>query len=114
MGRPGRRARRERRRVHPRCSGDRSERRCWHVAAKTRRRSGSPTRPSLGEVTDFLDGQGDTNADLGEVLLLAGKREEAIAALDEALERYERKGNLVSAERVGARLDEIRAAARTE
>ena len=35
-------------------------------------------------------------ADLAEVLELGGKHDEAIAALEQALARYERKGNLVS------------------
>jgi hypothetical protein len=55
--------------------------------------------------------QGDTYADLGEVLLLTGKPDEAAAALEQALERYERKGNLVKAQRVQARLAELQAAA---
>ena len=37
----------------------------------------------------------------------AGKPDEAAAALEQALERYERKGNLASAERTRARLDEL-------
>ncbi len=56
------------------------------------------------EETDMLDAQGDVCADLAEVLLLAGKPDEAAAALEQALERYERKGNLVSAGRTRARL----------
>jgi thiamine monophosphate kinase len=55
--------------------------------------------------------QGDTYADLGEVLLLTGKPDEAAAALEQALERYERTGNLVKAHRVQARLAELQAAA---
>ena len=51
-------------------------------------------------------GQGDSNADLAEVLLLAGKRDEATAALRHALERYERKGHLVLAQRMRERLAE--------
>ena len=39
----------------------------------------------------MLDAQGDVYADLAEVLLLAGKPDEAAAALEQALERYERK-----------------------
>ena len=50
---------------------------------------------AIGEGTDSLIGQGDANADLAEVLLLAGKRDEATAALRQALDRYERKGHLV-------------------
>jgi len=48
--------------------------------------------------------QGDCYADLGDVLLLAGKPEEAAEALVQALERYERKENLVMAERTRERL----------
>ena len=52
---------------------------------------------AIGDATDYLNGQGDAYADLAEVLLLGGKRDDAAAALEQALERYERKGNLVSA-----------------
>jgi class 3 adenylate cyclase/tetratricopeptide (TPR) repeat protein len=57
--------------------------------------------------TDSLDAQGDAYADLGEVLLLGGKSDEAAAALEQALERYERKGNVVPAQRVQARLADL-------
>ncbi|HEY8764784.1 MAG TPA: tetratricopeptide repeat protein, partial [Solirubrobacteraceae bacterium] len=66
---------------------------------------------AIGEETDMLDTQGDTHADLAEVLLLAGKPDEAAAALEQALERYERKGNLVSAQRAQTRLAELQHAA---
>ena len=56
-----------------------------------------------GEETDMLDAQGNTYADLAEVLALAGKPA-AAAALEQALDRFERKGNLVSAERTRPRL----------
>ena len=46
-------------------------------------------------------------ADLGEVLSLAGKPDEAAAALEQALGRYERKGNLVMAGRARARIEEL-------
>ena len=62
---------------------------------------------AIGEETDMLDTQGDAYADLGEVLILAGKRDEAAAAFEQALERFERKGNLVSAERTRARLASV-------
>ena len=58
---------------------------------------------AIGDETDMLDAQGDAYADLAEVLLLAGKPDEAAGALEQALERYERKGNLVSAERARTR-----------
>ena len=66
---------------------------------------------AVGEETDMLDAQGDTHADLAEVLLLAGKPDEAAAALEQALERYERKGNLVSTQRARARLADLEHAA---
>jgi class 3 adenylate cyclase/tetratricopeptide (TPR) repeat protein len=67
----------------------------------------------IGEKTDMLASHGDAYADLGEVLLLAGKPEDAAAALEQALERYERKGSIVQAERARVRLAEVRAEART-
>ena len=63
---------------------------------------------TIGEDTDMLDPQGDTHADLAEVLLLAGKPDEAAAAFEQALERYERKGNVVMAARTRDRLDALR------
>jgi tetratricopeptide (TPR) repeat protein len=66
---------------------------------------------AIADETDLLNGQGDANADLAEVLLLTGKPDEAATALGQALERYERKGNLVSTQRARTRLAELRAAA---
>jgi hypothetical protein len=66
------------------------------------------------EETDMLDAQGDASADLAEVLLLGGSADEAAAALEHALARYERKGNLVSAQRVRTRLAALQDAARRE
>ena len=59
---------------------------------------------AIGEGTDGLNWQGDAYADLAEVLLLSGKGGEARAALEHALQRYERKGNLVMARRTRDRL----------
>jgi hypothetical protein len=70
---------------------------------------------AIGEKTDILDAQGDAHADLGEVLLLGGKAAaEAGAELEHALARYERKGNLVSAQRVRTRLAALQDPARHE
>jgi tetratricopeptide (TPR) repeat protein len=63
---------------------------------------------AIAEQTEMLDGQGDAYADLGEVLALGGREKEAVEALEEALARYERKGNLVMAERTRLRLDALR------
>jgi class 3 adenylate cyclase len=56
------------------------------------------------EATDGLNYQGDALSDLAEVLRAAGRTDEAAATLEQALERYERKGNVVMAERTRARL----------
>jgi tetratricopeptide (TPR) repeat protein len=55
---------------------------------------------ALAERTDWLEGQGDALADLGEVLRLAGRRREAAEALRAALARYQRKGAVALADRV--------------
>jgi hypothetical protein len=62
---------------------------------------------AIGEETDMIDAEGDAYADLAEVLLLADRPEEAVGALKQALERYERKGTRVSAERMHIRLAEF-------
>jgi tetratricopeptide (TPR) repeat protein len=59
---------------------------------------------ALGEDTDMLNAIGDTYADLAEVLELAGRSEEAAEACEQALARYERKGNVVMAGRMRERL----------
>ena len=66
---------------------------------------------AVGEETDMLDAQGDAYADLAEVLLLGGNADEAAAALEQALERYKRKENHVSAHRAQERLAELQNAA---
>ena len=59
---------------------------------------------ALADTTEMPNAQGDVYADVGEVLLLAGRRGEATEALERALQHYERKGNVVMAERVRERL----------
>ncbi len=51
----------------------------------------------LAAETDALNLQGDAALRLGEVLLASALRDEAAAAMQRAVERYEAKGNLVSA-----------------
>jgi tetratricopeptide (TPR) repeat protein len=65
---------------------------------------------ALGNGTDLLNYVADAYSDLGEVLELGGRTDEAAIALAEALARYERKENLVMAERTRTRLAELRAA----
>ncbi len=55
-------------------------------------------------MTDSLKLQGDAYCDLGEVLAAAGRRDEAIDAWREALDRYERKGVVPLVRRVRERL----------
>jgi tetratricopeptide (TPR) repeat protein len=63
---------------------------------------------AIGEETEVLNAQGDTYADLAEVLLLAGRPEEAAEAFEQALARYERKGNIVMAARTSDRLEALK------
>jgi tetratricopeptide (TPR) repeat protein len=65
---------------------------------------------SLIEQTDNLSAHGNALMDFAEVLELAGRREEAAAEVRRALALYERKGNLVMAERARARLAELEGA----
>jgi tetratricopeptide (TPR) repeat protein len=60
------------------------------------------------EQSDNLTFQGDAWCDLAEVLAAAGRDEEAATALAEALERYERKGNIPLARQVRKRLSALR------
>jgi ATP/maltotriose-dependent transcriptional regulator MalT len=53
---------------------------------------------ALVDETDLLNTQGDTLADLSEILSLAGRPAEAAEVLDQAAARFEQKGNLVSLE----------------
>ncbi|HET9325073.1 MAG TPA: adenylate/guanylate cyclase domain-containing protein [Gaiellaceae bacterium] len=63
---------------------------------------------AIGERTEGLSDQGDAYSDLAEVVLLAGRADEAAAALEQALERYERKENLTMAGRTRDRLAALR------
>jgi tetratricopeptide (TPR) repeat protein len=59
---------------------------------------------ALVAATDFLTYHGDAMLDLAEVLELSRKSAEAEAANRQGLELYERKGNLVAAERAKSQL----------
>jgi len=59
---------------------------------------------ALAERTDFPSQQGDAFSALAEVLRLGDRIDESHAALEQALERYERKGNVPASERVRALL----------
>ncbi|MDQ6683434.1 MAG: AAA family ATPase, partial [Chloroflexota bacterium] len=57
--------------------------------------------------TDYLDMLASTALDLGEVLELAGRPADAVAAVIEALDVFERKGHLVGAAAARSRLDRL-------
>jgi DNA-binding SARP family transcriptional activator len=59
---------------------------------------------ALAAETDFLVLRGDAFVDLAEVLRLAGRDADAVPLLEQALELYEQKGNVVAAERARAPL----------
>jgi tetratricopeptide (TPR) repeat protein len=59
---------------------------------------------AIADRTEMLNEQAGSYADLGEVLFLASRRDEAAIALEQALARYERKGNFVMASRIRMRL----------
>jgi predicted ATPase/class 3 adenylate cyclase/DNA-binding winged helix-turn-helix (wHTH) protein len=61
----------------------------------------------LAEPTDFLTIRADALLDLAEVLRHAGSSAEAEDAIRAALELYERKGDVVSAERARSRLGAV-------
>ena len=63
-----------------------------------------PGNLGIMDRTDGLNVQGDARWDLAGVLAAGGRHDEALAALTEALDRYERKRNLAMARRVRDRL----------
>jgi ATP/maltotriose-dependent transcriptional regulator MalT len=62
---------------------------------------------ALADSTDAFHLHGDVRMDLAEVLRLAGRPEEAAAALKRAIELYEAKGISVLAEKARAHLSEL-------
>jgi len=66
---------------------------------------------AICEQTDQLTWQGDVWWQLAELLLAAGKIEDAVDAFEEALTRYERKKNLAMVAQVQPRLSALRAEA---
>ncbi|HKX48481.1 MAG TPA: adenylate/guanylate cyclase domain-containing protein [Gaiellaceae bacterium] len=68
---------------------------------------------ALVEPLDFLDLKGYIHEVLAEVLERAGRRDEAVSAVERAIGFYERKGNVVSAGRLQAVLDDLRATQRS-
>jgi len=66
---------------------------------------------AIADRTDVLNLQGDALCDLAEVLRASGRVEEAAAALEQSLERYERKRNLAMSAQVRTRLADLEAVA---
>jgi class 3 adenylate cyclase/tetratricopeptide (TPR) repeat protein len=63
----------------------------------------------LVKETAWLSAQADAYGALAEALEAAGRRNDACSALEQAIARWEEKGNVVSAERLTQRLADIRA-----
>ncbi len=63
---------------------------------------------AIVERTDGLSDQGETWSDLAEVLAAGGRTDEAAAALEQALDRFERKKNLAMVAQVRPRLEALR------
>jgi len=82
------------------------------VRARLHTRAGRPGQAEqlareavlLGEETEMLNWHAHALVDLGEICMLAGKKDEGGGHLAHALELYERKGNIVSAAHVRAAL----------
>jgi class 3 adenylate cyclase/tetratricopeptide (TPR) repeat protein len=74
-------------------------------------RAEDAAREAIGiiERTDGLNYQGDAYCDLAEVLGAAGRCDEAVDALEQALERYERKKNRAMVAQVRPKLEALRA-----
>ena len=64
---------------------------------------------ALADATDLLNVQADVYSDVADVLGLGGKTDQARTALGQALGRYERKGNIVMAERTRLQLADVEA-----
>jgi tetratricopeptide (TPR) repeat protein len=62
---------------------------------------------AIAGTTDYLDWQGQGFETRGEVLAAAGRDDDARAAYGEALDRFERKGNVVAVARIRALLEHI-------
>ena len=63
---------------------------------------------AIADRTDALNWQAEALCDFAEVLHAAGRTDEAAEALEQALERYERKKNLAMVAQVKPKLEELR------
>ena len=62
---------------------------------------------AFAESSDFLSTHADAMLDLAEVLLLAGRSDEARPSIEVAVRLYEQKGNVVAAARARAELERL-------
>jgi len=62
---------------------------------------------AINERTDYISWQGDAHEVRGSILEAAARGDDAREAYETALDRFERKGNVVAAARVRARLEHI-------
>jgi len=69
---------------------------------------------SRAEESDFLHSHGDALSDLAEVLALAGRAGEAVAVVEQAIDLYGRKGNVLAVARSHSLLEELRQVAESE
>jgi tetratricopeptide (TPR) repeat protein len=60
--------------------------------------------------SDFLNARGDALLDFAEVLEIASRPRDGLPMIEEAMELYEQKGNVVSASRARARLQQLASA----
>jgi tetratricopeptide (TPR) repeat protein len=95
---------------------DRTTQMLWRqVHARVQAHRGEPTEAerlaheaiAIAERTDALNLQGDALCDLADVLAAAGRVDEAGAAFEQALERYERKKNLAMVAQVHQHLAQM-------
>jgi tetratricopeptide (TPR) repeat protein len=63
---------------------------------------------AIVEQTDGLNMAGDAYGDLADVLTASGRTDEAAEALEQALDRYERKKNLAMVAQVKPKLEALR------
>jgi ATP/maltotriose-dependent transcriptional regulator MalT len=62
---------------------------------------------AYAETSDFLHSHTDALMDLAEVLSLRGRSEEAAMALQDAIQLFDHKGNVIAAAQARARLEDL-------
>ena len=89
-------------------SGEPPRPRCWPIAASlSEAETLSRSSVSVIDQTDYFNNRGDARMSLAYVLRTAGRPGEATTVLREALELYERKGDVADASRARADLEAL-------